>query len=284
MSPVDYFHLLVQQWHEERPSFSSSIADMIACPSYLRIIAMGHAAVPCILEQLQQEGADPDHWHAALEAITGENPVPEAAQGDTIQIAEAWIAWGERRISHFTDEMNFRGYSLRTIESPALEPGDITASPGQLGHNDRWWEPARSPSRSYWPPEVPQRIQSGSSCAGISRTRIRRVPGRDIQGGISEDRDLCQTRQSANPCGTTTCQRKVDQQTGPTRGHHPPTTPRTSAALSMGDPVSVHAQGAGRVTVRCLTRLGRPQGSALFRPTRGSVSASSFPARVAVCR
>ena len=95
MTIAAYFHLLVQQWHEERPPFSSSIADMIACPSYLRIIAMGRAVAPLILEQLKQEGDDPDHWHAALEAITGENPVPEDAQGDTVRTAEAWIAWGE---------------------------------------------------------------------------------------------------------------------------------------------------------------------------------------------
>ena len=131
MTKTGCFQLLVQQWHEERSPFSSSLAEMIACPAYLRIIAMGAAALPLILEQLRQEADDPDHWHAALEAITGENPVPEDGQGDTVRMAEAWIAWEEERADLFMAEVSFQSYSVATIESPALRLDDITASLGQ---------------------------------------------------------------------------------------------------------------------------------------------------------
>ena len=108
------FHDLVKQWHEQRVEISSSISEIIACPGYLRIIAMGRRALPLIIEQLKSEGDDPDHWCAALEAITGEDPVPEDAHGDTVRIAQAWIEWSKTSWnSRALDEG-------RTIESRAL--------------------------------------------------------------------------------------------------------------------------------------------------------------------
>lgn len=35
---------------------------------------------------------DPDHWFWALEMITGADPVPVEAYGDTVQMAQAWTA------------------------------------------------------------------------------------------------------------------------------------------------------------------------------------------------
>ena len=88
---------LAEQWRLERPATSSSMAEKIACLSYLRIIAMGVSALPLIIEQLERERDDPDHWGPALEAITGENPVPEDARGDTVRTAQAWMAWSKTR-------------------------------------------------------------------------------------------------------------------------------------------------------------------------------------------
>jgi hypothetical protein len=90
------FNLLVQQWHQER-GISSSIADMVLCPSYQRIIAMGQDAMSLILRQLQREGDDPDHWFWALEMITGQDPVPAEAYGDNVAIAQAWLSWARGR-------------------------------------------------------------------------------------------------------------------------------------------------------------------------------------------
>jgi len=90
------FNSLLTEWHEER-GIASSASEMILCPSYQRIIAMGPAAIPLILRQLRNEGDDPDHWFWALEIITGEDPIPEDAYGDTVRMAELWLTWGRRQ-------------------------------------------------------------------------------------------------------------------------------------------------------------------------------------------
>ena len=95
----EMFRGFVELWYTERIGAASSMAEIIACPSHLRIIGMGLRALPLIIEQLEREGNDPDHWCAALEAITGEDPVPEDAHGDTVRIAEAWIAWNRVRVA-----------------------------------------------------------------------------------------------------------------------------------------------------------------------------------------
>ena len=129
-SPASYpdremFLWLVEQWRTERPAAASSIAEIIACPSYLRIIGMGWRALPLIIEQLEREGNEPDHWCAALEAVTGEDPVPEDAQGDSVRIAQAWLAWNRTRVA-----WPFQTSTTPTIESPATRLLATTASPG----------------------------------------------------------------------------------------------------------------------------------------------------------
>lgn len=88
------FSKLVQRWHAERGA-TSSVSDMIICPSYLGIIGMGARALPLIFSQIQREGDDPDHWFVALKAITGEDPVSEDAYGDTVRMAEEWLSWAK---------------------------------------------------------------------------------------------------------------------------------------------------------------------------------------------
>ena len=88
------FDLLVEQWHEERGA-SSSIGDIIACPAYHKIIAMGaDEAVELILKRLRAEGDDPDHWFWALQILTGADPVPDEDEGNLQSMANAWLAWG----------------------------------------------------------------------------------------------------------------------------------------------------------------------------------------------
>jgi hypothetical protein len=58
---------------------------------YQRIIGMGPAVVPLILEELERE---PGHWFWALESITEQNPVPPESAGKVGQMAEAWTRWG----------------------------------------------------------------------------------------------------------------------------------------------------------------------------------------------
>ncbi len=54
---------------------------------------MGALAVPLIFAELRRET---DHWFWALEAITGENPVPAENSGNVNAAAEAWLQWGRR--------------------------------------------------------------------------------------------------------------------------------------------------------------------------------------------
>lgn len=95
-TPEVKFQRLIAGWHEEA-RFSSSPIDIINAPAYQSIIGMGPAALPLIFRQMELEGDKPDHWSWALQAISGENPVPEEAWGDLRATAAAWFDWARRR-------------------------------------------------------------------------------------------------------------------------------------------------------------------------------------------
>lgn len=86
----EQFERLCAEWRE-RSRYLSNTAQMAMLRPYQRIIGMGRPAVPLILAELRRE---PDQWFWALEAITGENPVPPDAAGQVQRTAEAWIDWG----------------------------------------------------------------------------------------------------------------------------------------------------------------------------------------------
>ena len=85
------FNLLLQDW-KSRTRHLSNVAQISLVSSYQQIIGMGPSALPLILTELQRET---DHWFWALEAITGENPVPDSDAGDMAASARAWIQWGK---------------------------------------------------------------------------------------------------------------------------------------------------------------------------------------------
>jgi len=85
------FRRLVERWRNETLA-SSTITMRSMHPSYQRIIGLGPAVIPLILGELQRR---PDHWFWALNALTGEQPVPEGAGFD--QAVETWLSWGRRR-------------------------------------------------------------------------------------------------------------------------------------------------------------------------------------------
>lgn len=87
------FERLAAEW-KERSRYLSNTAQIALLHPYQRIIGMGMAAVPLILEELQRE---PRQWFWALEAITEENPVPPAAAGNVRQMAQAWLDWGKQQ-------------------------------------------------------------------------------------------------------------------------------------------------------------------------------------------
>jgi hypothetical protein len=86
------FNSLIESWHKERGA-SSSTHEITTTDSYQRIIGMGKDALPLILDKLRAEGDKPDHWFAALRAITGLNPVPAEIRGNMKEMAKAWLGW-----------------------------------------------------------------------------------------------------------------------------------------------------------------------------------------------
>jgi uncharacterized protein HemY len=89
-SDRDRFQRLRTQW-KEQSRYLSNTAQMSMLGPYQRIIGMGTAAVPLILEELRRE---PDHWFWALESITEQNPVAPEDAGRVQAMAAAWIRWG----------------------------------------------------------------------------------------------------------------------------------------------------------------------------------------------
>lgn len=85
------FQRLAAEW-KQQSRYLSNTAQMAMLKPYQRIIGMGMAAVPLLLEELQR---DPDQWFWALESITEENPVPSEALGKVRAMAQAWIDWGK---------------------------------------------------------------------------------------------------------------------------------------------------------------------------------------------
>jgi hypothetical protein len=86
------FQQLAEEWRRETAIYSS-LTKKVLHPSYQRIIGMGPAAIPLILQEMKVR---PGHWFWALDAITdGESP----AQGcdDPVEATLAWIQWGETK-------------------------------------------------------------------------------------------------------------------------------------------------------------------------------------------
>ena len=85
------FRELRRKWKEE--TFHLSVLqDICMNINYLRIIAMGEAAVPWILDDLRN---GPDFWFVALSAITSID-LSEGPESRTTlkELAERWIKWG----------------------------------------------------------------------------------------------------------------------------------------------------------------------------------------------
>ena len=89
------FHEHAEKWKSET-RHSSSIIKMISHPSYLRIIGLAATAKKGDVERLliQELQTEPDHWFAALTAITGIDPIEP--QHDFDQAVTAWVEWGRR--------------------------------------------------------------------------------------------------------------------------------------------------------------------------------------------
>lgn len=87
------FRLLVERWIEETEA-ESSILRMMRHPAYQEIISLGESALPLLLDELRRR---PDYWFAALQQITGVNPVPKESAGKIQAMTTAWLRWGREK-------------------------------------------------------------------------------------------------------------------------------------------------------------------------------------------
>jgi hypothetical protein len=88
------FEKFARTWKSETELFSK-VSKHVLHPAYQKIIGMGEAAIPLILEDLSQYG--PDDWFWALTAISDENPITNEIAGDMVAMTEAWLQWGRKR-------------------------------------------------------------------------------------------------------------------------------------------------------------------------------------------
>jgi hypothetical protein len=90
---AERFATLAEHWKTETALLSSTTA-IVSHSAYRAIIDLGPLAVPLLLRDLERE---PVHWFEALQAITGENPVPREHGGNSRALAADWLTWGRQR-------------------------------------------------------------------------------------------------------------------------------------------------------------------------------------------
>ncbi len=88
---AECFRRLSSAWHRDTV-YLSSMDDAASHPAYQEIARLGSEVVPLLLRHLEENHT---HWFAALEAITGAQPVPAAAAGNIPAIVEAWLRWAK---------------------------------------------------------------------------------------------------------------------------------------------------------------------------------------------
>ena len=87
------FETYAEEWMT-RTAHLSVLSKRVMHPSYQRIIGLGSAALPLILNQLLSQ---PDHWFWALRSISGEDPVRPEDVGKFDAMRDAWVEWGRNR-------------------------------------------------------------------------------------------------------------------------------------------------------------------------------------------
>src|SRR5437870_4813796 len=90
---AEQFERLAAEWKTATALLSSTTA-VVTHPAYRAIIALGPLVVPLLLHDLERE---PVHWFEALQALSGEDPVPREHWGNVAVMAADWLAWGRQQ-------------------------------------------------------------------------------------------------------------------------------------------------------------------------------------------
>ena len=88
---AEVFRRRLEAWKARVPTSSSNVAKMFQRPEYRAVVGLGSEAIPLLLNELRRE---PDYWFAALQELTGAQPVPKSAYGNLYEMTEAWLRWG----------------------------------------------------------------------------------------------------------------------------------------------------------------------------------------------
>ena len=75
-------------------AFFLDMVEMFSDPDYLRIIEMGPAVTPLILQRLQ---ARPCWWFPALIKLTGVDPTHGQTYGKLLETREIWLNWAKEQ-------------------------------------------------------------------------------------------------------------------------------------------------------------------------------------------
>jgi hypothetical protein len=86
------FRRLAAVWQKETDHLSS-MEQAEKHPAYQEIIKLGRGVIPFLLRDLAENHT---HWFAALEAITGEQPLSEEIAGYVPKMTEAWLSWAQK--------------------------------------------------------------------------------------------------------------------------------------------------------------------------------------------
>ena len=86
------FRELTRAW-KAGAQFTSSMTELMMHPAYQQVIGMGPVALPHLIRALRER---PDFWFWALQAITGETPLPNPAEHTFQENVDAWLEWGRK--------------------------------------------------------------------------------------------------------------------------------------------------------------------------------------------
>jgi len=79
----------LQKWKEETALYSNP-SEIYSNKHYREVLNHGAKLLPLIISDLEHNGGE---WFAALEQLTGVDPIPPAIYGDYHRMRQAWLEW-----------------------------------------------------------------------------------------------------------------------------------------------------------------------------------------------
>lgn len=97
LSPAERFGRLRARFESEM-AFVSSVPEMLDATPFRDIVAMGHDAVPLLLDDLERPDAPWVAWVIALRRILGDGPeILDNEAGTRDKVVARWVQWKSKR-------------------------------------------------------------------------------------------------------------------------------------------------------------------------------------------